>query len=190
MGNASMIPEPVQEPLSAEGDAASDSPVAGAPIAVGGRASTALPTDVSADGDAVFAWFNRKGAAIVSRAPHIGLVSDPWFLNAVTARYTTTQTSTVLKAAAAGEKLVVTRLQIGVGGTTAGEVQVYFGTAAYVRGTNRALFDHEFAPSTTLKPGVIIPGPFIAAVNGDDLMVTTSAALNPLTITAWFYIVS
>jgi hypothetical protein len=154
------------------------------------RASTAIPTAMSADGRAVYPWANRSGAQVVTTAPHIGLNSDPWNLVHETAQYTTTQTSTVLVAGGASEKLVVTKVQIQVGGTTAGTLQLYFGTGAYSRGTSRAIFDGEFAPSATLKPGVVMDGPFIAGTNGDDLMVTDSAAINPLTITVWYYVVT
>jgi hypothetical protein len=135
-------------------------------------------------------WASRKGSLINAMAPHVGLVADPWTLTSKTAQYTTTQTSAVLQAGAAGETIVVTSVQIQAGGTTAGTLQVYFGTGAYSRGTNRAIFDGEFAPSATLKPGVVMPGPFIAGATGDDVLVTTSAAINPLTITIWYYIVT
>lgn len=186
----SVIPEPILDPIESEGDAAQDAAISGNPVSVGGRASSAYPTAMSADGDAVFAWANRQGALAVLQAPQLGLMGDPWSLTSKTARYTTTQTSTVLQAGGASEKLVVTALHIQAGGTTAGEVVVYFGTGAYSRGTSRALFDGEFAPSATNKPGVIIPGPFISGTNGDDVLITTSAALNPLTITAWYFVVT
>jgi hypothetical protein len=130
------------------------------------------------------------GAPVVTMAPHVGLSGTPWTLTGETAQYTTTQTSTVLVAGGASEKIVVTSVQIQAGGTTAGAVQLYFGTGAYSRGTNLAIFDGEFAPSSTSKPGVVMTGPFISATVGDDLMVTTSAAINPLTITVWYYIVT
>ena len=123
-------------------------------------------------------------------APHIGVNGDPWSLTSKTAQYTSTQTSAVLQAGAAGEKIVVTSIQIQVGGTTNGALQVYFGTGAYSRGTNRAIFDGEFAPSNSVKPGVVMKGPFIAGATGDDVMVTTSAAINPLTVTIWYYVVT
>lgn len=179
-----------QDDVRVGGMAASDAAVADNPVAVGGRASTALPTAVNADGDAVFNWLNRSGALVVAVAPHIGLNSDPYNLLSETAQYTTTQTSTVLVAGGASEKIVVTKVLIQAGGTTAGALQLYFGTGAYVRGTNRAIFDGEFAPSATLKPGVVMDGPFISGTNGDDLLVTTSAAINPLTITVWYYVVT
>ena len=172
------------------GDVAADVGVPGNPVAIGGRASTAVPTAMSNDGDSVYAWLNRNGAQVVFNGPHVGLMGSPWTLSAKTAQYTTTQTSTVLQAGGASEKLVVTYLQIQVGGTTAGTLQVYFGTGAYSRGTSLALFDGEFAPSATLKPGFVSTGPWISSTNGDDVLVTTSAAINTLTITIWYYIVT
>jgi len=158
--------------------------------AIMGNGSTAVPTAVNADGDAVTAWFNRNGVQMVGFAPHVALVGSPWTLTSKTVQTTSTQTSGVVMAGGTGETLVVTTLQIQAGGTTAGTVQVYFGTGAYSRGTSRAIFDGEFAPSATLKPGVIMQGPFIAGATGDDVLVTTSAAINPLTITIWYYIVT
>jgi len=52
--------------LQVQGAAATDAAVAGNPVLVGGRASAAAPTDVSADGDAVSAWRLRNGAAAVA----------------------------------------------------------------------------------------------------------------------------
>lgn len=51
--------------LTIQGNAASDAPVVGNPLQVGGRASTATPSAVSADGDAVALWLRRSGALVV-----------------------------------------------------------------------------------------------------------------------------
>lgn len=179
-----------QSVIPVVGGAANGSPVSGNPVYISGRASNAVPTDVGADGDAAGMWTQRNGAPVVTMAPHVGLVGSPWTLTSETAQYTTTQTSTVLVAGGASERIVVTKVQIQAGGTTAGTLQLYFGTGAYSRGTSLAIFDGEFAPSATLKPGVVMDGPFISATNGDDLMVTDSAAINPLTITVWYYVVT
>lgn len=119
----------------------------------------------------------------------MGLNSDPWNLVHEAVQHTTTQTSTVLVAGGASEKIVVTKIQIQVFGTNAGDLIVYFGTGAYVRGTNRAVFDGTFKPSATLAPGVVMDGPFIAGANGDDLMVTTTNNLS-VTISVWYYVVT
>lgn len=109
-----------------------------------------------------------------------------------TAQYTTTQTSTILGPTnAAGVTMYVTSLQIQATGTTGGNVQVYFGTGAYSRGTSRAIFDGAFIPSATSNPGVVItPAVPFVSVAGDECRVTTSAAINALTVTIWYYLVS
>ena len=160
------------------------------PLLNGGRASSALPTAVSADGDAVYQWLLRSGAAVTAKLPHLGMLGDPYTLTAKTAQYTTTQTGTALWTPGSGKKIVVTSYQIQAGGTTAGTMQLWFGASAdtsYTRGTDLAIFDGEFAPSSTLKPGALQTGLWIAGTADDRLRVTDSAAINPLTITVWGY---
>lgn len=172
------------------GDVAADVGVPANPVAIGGRASTAVPTAVSGDADAVYNWNTRQGAQVVTMAPHVGIFgSQPWNLTSKTAQYTAAQTSAVLVAGGASERLVVTSLQIQAFSTTSGTVVIYFGTGAYSRGTNLALFDGEFAPSATLKPGVVMQGPFISAANGDDILVTTVGDID-ITVTVWYYVVT
>jgi hypothetical protein len=108
-----------------------------------------------------------------------------------TAQYTSTQTGVALWTPGSGRKIYVTALQIQVGGTTAGNVQVWFGGSAdttYTRGTDAALFDGEFAPSATNKPGIFVtfPQPLQGAANF-VLRVTTTGPLNPITVSAWGY---
>jgi hypothetical protein len=50
------------------GDVAQDVAVAGNPLLIGGRASAAAPTDMSADGDAVYLWTTLKGALNIADA--------------------------------------------------------------------------------------------------------------------------
>jgi hypothetical protein len=181
----------IRSTVKVEGIVASDVAISASdlPLQMGGRASTAIPTAVSGDADAVALWLNRNGAQLITQAPHVGLNADPWNLVHEAAQYTSTQTSTVLVAGGASEKLVVTQIQIQAFATTNFDLQVYFGTGAFARGTNRAVFDGTFSPSSTLKPGVVMNGPFISGTNGDDLMVTTSAA-GSVTINVWYYVVT
>ncbi len=175
--------------VAASGVAAVDAAVAGNPIAVAGRASNAVPTAVSADGDVVIPWLHRTGAQVVTAAPHVGMLGDPFTLTSKTAQYTTAQTGIALWTPAAGKRLVITSVQIQVGGTTAGTAQLWFGAAAdttYTRGTDLAIFDGEFAPSATLKPGVVQSGLWPASAADHVLRVTTSAAIT-LTVTVWGY---
>jgi hypothetical protein len=51
------------------GDVAEDEPLAGNPIRVGGRASTNIPTAMSADNDIVTQWLDRNGAMVVKNRP-------------------------------------------------------------------------------------------------------------------------
>lgn len=124
----------------------------------------------------------------VAPAPH----NNGFALTSATAQYTTTQTSTTLgPTVSSTQRMVVYSVQIGAGGTTAGTYQLYFGTGAYSRGTNKAIIDHEFAPSATLKPGMVLTPaiPYMGAAD-EELKVTTSAAINPLTVTVWYYLVA
>lgn len=94
--------------------------------------------------------------------------------------YTTTQTSTDLVALSGSTKFYIGRLTIGTGGTTAGLVTVYFGTGAYSAGTSKTVFRGNFAPSSTVYPGVVIgngSAPFCISAAGDALKITTSAGI-------------
>jgi hypothetical protein len=177
--------------LQNQGAAAADAAVVGNPLAVGGRASDAVPTAVGADGRSAWLWLSREGAQIVAPAPHLALDGAPYSLIGKTVQQTTTQTGSVVWTPTGGKKLVITSFQIQVGGTTAGTVQLWFeasnGDTTYTRGTDPAIFDGEFAPSSTNKPGVMQTGLWIAPGADFDLRLTTSAAINPITITVWGY---
>ena len=103
---------------------------------------------------------------------------------------TIASTGVTVWAPAAGKSVVITNLQIQCFGTTAGTVQLWFGavaTTTFTRGTTAALFDGEFAPSATNKPGII--NTFTPGVRGTAdfvLKLTTSAAVS-LNISVWGY---
>jgi hypothetical protein len=129
----------------------------------------------------------NTGIQAVATVPH----KTGYAQASATARYTTTQTSTILgPTVGASQKAVVTSVQIQAEGTTAASVQIYFGTGAYSRGTTRAIFDGHFVPSGTSSPGYAqSPSvPYEGTTNG-SIRVTTSAAIT-LTVTAWYYLVS
>ena len=147
------------------------------------------PSAVSADGDVVIPWLHRTGAQVVASAPHVGMLGDPFALTAKSAQFTTAQTGIALWTPGTGKRIIVTMIQIQAGGTTAATVQVWFGGAAdttYTRGTDLAIFDGEFAPSATLKPGVVLSGMFPAGAVDHVLRLTTNAAAT-VTVTAWGY---
>lgn len=179
----------VTNPVTVAGGAAHASPVSGNPVLNAGRASNAIPTDVGADGDVASLWTNRNGAQVTVQAPHVGLNGDPWTLLHEGVQFTSAQTSTIVIDAGAGDKIVVTQVQIQAFSTTAGTAILYFGTGAFARGTNRAVFDGDFTPSATLKPGVIMTGPFIAGANGDDLRFTSVGDVD-VTLSIWYYLVT
>lgn len=54
--------------ITSIGSAAQDAAIAGNPVPVGMRASTATPTAMSADGDVVYPWATREGAQVIAGA--------------------------------------------------------------------------------------------------------------------------
>jgi hypothetical protein len=104
-------------------------------------------------------------------------------------QFTTTQTGGVIYTPTTGRRLVVTYMYVGVGGTTAGTYQIWFGASGdttYTRGTDVPIVDHEWKPSSTVAPGVVIgngAGPIGEGALNDVLRITTSAAINPITVT-------
>lgn len=100
--------------------------------------------------------------------------------------YTTAQTSTSFWVTTTGKKFVITDLTITTGGNVSGIVTMYDAPSgvAYVAGSSPAIFRGEFAPSTTAKPGVIknFIFPYVSATASHNVLVTTSAAINPIYI--------
>lgn len=104
---------------------------------------------------------------------------------------TTAQTGTAIITPTSGKTLYIQYIQIQAGGTTAGTAQVWFGASAdttYTRGTDTAIFDGEFAPSSTLKPGFTstYQTGWTSGTANDVLRYTTSAAMT-ITITVHGY---
>jgi hypothetical protein len=107
------------------------------------------------------------------------------------AQYTAAQTGQPLWTPSnASLSIVVTSVQIQSGGSTAGTCILWFGASGdttYNRLTDAAIFDGEFAPSVTNKPGVIMtfPTPIRGPVNFTLRVTTTNA--QTVTITVWGY---
>lgn len=105
-------------------------------------------------------------------------------------QYTAAQTGTALWTPASGKAVVVTSLQIQSYGTTAGTAIIWFGGAAdttYTRSTDAAIFDGEFAPSATNKPGVIMSFPTPCRGTADFVLRVTTTNAQSITITVWGY---
>lgn len=105
-------------------------------------------------------------------------------------QFTAAQTGTAVWTPPAGNSVVVTALQIQSYGTTAGTAIVWFGASgdtAYTRGTDGALFDGEFAPSATNKPGIYVtyPTPMRGTTNYVLRLTTTNA--QSITVNVWGY---
>lgn len=136
-----------------------------------------------ASGDYVPLQVNSVGAQFVVSIPHLGLNGDPFTYTWKRHTASTAQTGTAIWTPGGGKKVVVTLVQIGVGGTTAGTLTLWFGASGdttYTAGTDQPIFEHEFAPSATLKPGVIIGnGTGIVGMGAADeiLRITTTNSL-------------
>ena len=107
-----------------------------------------------------------------------------------TQTYTTAQTGAALWTPAAGKALVITSVQIQSYGTTAGTAKVWLGGSAdtaYTRATDAAIFDGEFAPSATNKPGVIMSFPTPIRGTADFVLRITTTNAQSITVNVWGY---
>jgi len=105
-------------------------------------------------------------------------------------QYTAAATGDPIWSPASTKALVITSVQIQSGGTTAGTCILWFGASGdttYNRGTDAAIFDGEFAPSATNKPGVIMsfPTPIRGAADYSLRVTTTNA--QTVTFAIWGY---
>jgi len=106
------------------------------------------------------------------------------------ATYAAAQTGTALWTPAAGKAVVITSLQIQSFGTTAGLCQVWFGGSAdttFTRGTDASIFDGEFAPSATSKPGVYVTFPSPCRGAADFVLRVTTTNAQSINVTVWGY---
>jgi hypothetical protein len=112
-------------------------------------------------------------------------------------QFTAAQTGTALWTPATGKALVITSLQIQSYGTTAGTAIVWFGGSAdttYTRNSSAtsntgdfAIFDGEFAPSATNKPGVYIAFPTPMRGTADFILRLTTTNAQSITVNVWGY---
>lgn len=106
------------------------------------------------------------------------------------AQYTTAQTGVAIWTPASGKAVCVTYVQIQSYATTAGTAQLWFGASAdttYTRGTDAPIFDGEFAPTTTNKPGVIIQPHIALRGTVDYVLRLTTTGAQSITVTVWGY---
>lgn len=143
-----------------------------------------------ASGTATVKVTGAVGAAIV-KAIDVGPAPHSMGYTILTAqvRVTSTQTSANLVAGTAGKRIYVVGYEIGTGGTTAVRVSLYWGTGAFTAGTSPTLFDAEFAPSVTQRPGAIQSFPWApggSSATGDNLRITTDAAGTVMVIVHYY----
>lgn len=106
------------------------------------------------------------------------------------AQYTSAQTGTALWTPATGKAVVITAVQIQSYGTTAGTAILWFGASGdttYTRGTDAPLFDGEFAPSNTNKPGVYVTYPTPMRGTADYVLRVTTTNAQSVTFNVWGY---
>lgn len=106
------------------------------------------------------------------------------------AQYTSAQTGTAIWTPASGKAVVITSLQIQSYGSTDGTAILWFGASGdttYTRGTDAALFDGEFAPSGTNKPGVFITFPTPQRGTADYVLRLTTTNAQSITVNVWGY---
>lgn len=105
-------------------------------------------------------------------------------------QYATAQTGTALWTPASGKAVVVTSMHIQSGGTTAGTCIIWFGASGdttYNRSTDPAIFDGEWAPSATNKPGIAMAFPTPIRGTADHILRVTTTNAQTVTITVWGY---
>ena len=154
------------------GDVAHDSPDSGNPVKIGFQAETALPTAV-ANGDRSNGISDRYGRQLIS---HI----DPGMQIWKSGEYTSTQTGTNIWVPTAGNRFVITQINIATGGTTAGLVTIWgaqTATTVYAAGTDQVFFRGTLTPTANATPGALIqpPYPMFSDTLNDCLKITTSA---------------
>ena len=179
----------VRTTTKVEGPQSSDAPVSDNPVLSGGRASTAVPTPVSTDGDAVHGWFNRSGAAIIVDAPHVGLNADPWSLDNKTVQQGGAATGVAIWTPAGGKKIVVTSYELTVSGTVASDAVLWFGASGdttYTIGTDKALFYGNFIPSASIAPGIARSGIWVSPT-ADHVLRLTAGGANTYYVNVWGY---
>lgn len=112
-------------------------------------------------------------------------------------QFTSAQTGTAIWTPASGKSVVITSLQIQSYGTTTGTAIIWFGASGdttYTRNNSAssntgdfALFDGEFVPTATNKPGVYVTYPTPVQGTVDYLLRLTTTGNQSITVNVWGY---
>lgn len=144
-------------------------------------------------GDGETATQNHLNVGSVAYGLNIAGTLDRVRANTTTfkcAQYTAAQTGTALWTPAAGKAICVTSIQIQSFGTTAGTAQVWFGATAdttYTRGTDAPVFDGEFVPTATNKPGFAMTFQTPLRGTADYVLRVTTTNAQSITVNVWGY---
>lgn len=172
-----------------EGPDASDAPITQNPLLTGGRASDAVVTPVSADGDNVALWVSRRGALFVDQIPHIAFDGAPFTQVNKTVQQGGAATGVAIWTPGAGKKLCIMSYDITVAGTASSDVTLWFGASGdttWSIGTDQAVFYGNFIPSASISPGASRSGTWVAAT-ADHLLRLTAPGANTYYINVWGY---
>lgn len=160
----------------ATGNIAHDSPDSGDPVKIGFKAdATTTLAGAVANNDRVDGVADRYGRQLVAQI-------DPSMQVWRAVEYTSAQTGTNIWVPTAGNRFVVTQINITTGGTTAGLVTIWgaqTATTTYTAGTDQAFFRGVITPTANATPGALIqpPHPMFSDTTNDCLKITTSAAM-------------
>jgi hypothetical protein len=172
-----------------EGPDASDAPITQNPLLIGGRASDAVVTPVSADNDQVALWVSRRGAAFTAELPHIALDGSPFTQVNKNVQLGGTQTGTAIWTPAGGKKILVMSYELTVAGTVAADSVLWFGASGdttFSVGADFSVFYGNFIPSASISPGVSRSGVWLSPT-ADHVLRYTTAGANNATISVWGY---
>lgn len=175
--------------LEVQGPAASDAPVAGAPLLTGGRASDTLVSPVSTDGDAVALWLSKRGSVYTGAIPHAAVDGSPYTLVNKTLQPGGAQTGTAIWTPAGGKRIVVLSYDLTISGTAATDATLWFGAGGdttWTLSTDYAVFHGTFAPSATFPPGISRSGLWISDA-ADRVLRLTAGGANTYYVSVWGY---
>lgn len=161
--------------VQAAGDVAHGTADSGSPVKIGFKARNAFPT-AEANGDRVDASGDLWGRQLVAHIDPAQYISKAF--NA-----TTTQTGTDVWSPTSGKKIAITSIVIGTYGTTVARLILWFGANAdttYSAGTDQLILAASFAPSSTVKPGLVFTpaSPIFAATADHEIHCTTDAGMS------------
>lgn len=157
-----------------------DSPDYGAPLKIGSKATSALPTAV-ASGDRANAVSDLFGRVLTSSIPP---EVQTWRSLLTAAAI---QTGTAIWTPAAGKKIAIDFCQMGLTGATNAKVILWFGAAAdttYTEGTDQPVFKGRLVTSATTITTLAYTAPnsTLFSTTADNILRITTDAAAPIDV--------